>query len=239
MAVALVFVLAVTTTYYVLQFSGKVTSPVTVTGAGSASRTSSIRSTQSTLSSVTVGTCGSLCSSFTPHSIGYIGCSISEISVSGYDNYSANRGLFWAPYSTGGGLISGWDNPNSQYWLNFDAELTTYGQPKAVWVQICVSTTANFTYNDVVTAVQILRSKVPNAALFFSPLVTYPLNWNCTFANVPQSYTFADEAASNGLGVRGPNLGPWTASDMGSATCDPGTAGARTLVGTQLSSYFG
>ena len=197
-----------------------------------------------TSSSVTTGssnssTCGSNCSGLTRLSIGYIGCSITQISVSGYNNVT-DGGLFWNPaYPTGGGIINDWTNTSSPYWANFDRELGSFGQPRVVWMQVCVANPSPANFSMVVSAVQILRSKVPNATIFISPLATYGPGASCTFGNVTGSYSLASKAVADGLGHQGPFLGPWTAAEMGGADCDPHTTAALELVGTQLARFFG
>jgi len=227
-AAIIVLSIAASTTYIFTQFG--------VNGVRPATEGSPLTSSQG---SGALAVCGTVCSNFTAHSIGYIGCSISEISVTGY-NGATNKGLFWNPaYPTGGGVINDWANPSSSYWSGFESQLARFGQPRAVWVQVCVANPIKASYSLVASAIQILRSKAPHAVFFVSPLVTYGPGTNCGFGNVTGSYSLANEAVANGLGLAGPDLGPWSVADMGGASCDPHTSSALSLVGTQLTSFFG
>src|SRR5208282_3197217 len=181
------------------------------------------------------------------NSIGYIGCSNTEDAVIGY--YAVqNRGLFWAPYDTYGGVVSEWAHlANQQYWANFSEQILTYGQPQIVWVNLCEFAASPATFSDVQNMLSILRSYTPNAVFYLSPLNSYVSGYVCplTGANGVQDTTnLANEAVAAGLALQGPILGPLGPTPVGNPTggtllnsCHPNTAG-EVLLGTQLASFF-
>jgi len=178
-------------------------------------------------------------SSLAPHSIGYVGCSNTADAVSGYYMVT-NNGLFWRPYSTGGGSLDQWANPSSQFWVNFDAQVRQYGQPSEVWIQICERATNPLTYSIVQQTFSILGQHAPSASYFISPLNSYNPSNICSLTGpngVADATTLANEAVSNGLAAAGPVLGPLTAQNTQSDLCHPNTAG-EILLGGQLASFF-
>ena len=181
------------------------------------------------------------------NSIGYIGCSNTEDAVIGY--YAVqNRGLFWAPYDTYGGVVSEWAHlANQQYWANFSKQISTYGQPQIVWVNLCEFAASPATFSDVQNMLSILRSYTPNANFYVSPLNSYVSGYVCplTGANGVQDTTnLANEAVAAGLALQGPILGPLGPAPVGNPaggtlqnSCHPNTAG-EILLGAQLASFF-
>ena len=181
------------------------------------------------------------------NSIGYIGCSNTEDAVIGYFAVQ-NRGLFWAPYDTYGGVVSEWAHlANQQYWANFSEQILTYGQPQIVWVNLCEFAASPATFSDVQNMLSILRSYTPDAVFYISPLNSYVSGYICplTGANGVQDTTnLANEAVAAGLASQGPILGPLGPAPVGNPTggtlqnsCHPNTAG-EILLGTQLASFF-
>jgi hypothetical protein len=178
-------------------------------------------------------------STLPPHSIGYVGCSNSADAVGGY-YLVMNVGLFWNPYSTGGGSLDRWANPSSQYWVNFDAQIRQYGQPIEVWIQICERATYPLTYSMVQQTFLILNQHAPSAKYYISPLNSYNPSNICSLTGpngVADATALANEAVSNGLASAGPVLGPLTAQNTQSDLCHPNTAG-EILLGGQLASFF-
>jgi hypothetical protein len=169
--------------------------------------------------------------SLNQHSIGYIGCSESALAVEGYGNMS-DGGLFWPNYQTGRGVIYDWSNSSSNYWSLFDQELATYGQPQEVWIQVCVSaaTVSVTSYQTLLDTLEILRSKVPSATFYISPIQLFDPPYMCSITQttgVPYAFSLVSQGISNGLAKAGPDLGPLAYQLMGGNICDPKGPGGQ------------
>jgi len=198
--------------------------------------TTSTGSSTSTTQFVTTSTLGG------PFDIGYIGCSNTEDSVVGYQNIvtNPNQKRFWLAYNTSAGTLDQWADANSVYWMRYQQQLATYGQPKIVWVQICEHVAVKLTTTMLIQAFKILRSFSPNATFYVSPLNTYSPVGLCSITgpNGIQDATSLDkQAVSHGLALQGPIMGPLTTSTTISDNCHPNQAGEQ-LLGTELKVFF-
>jgi len=218
--VVLVGVLVLGATYVITQISGNIVSTTT---------------TSRTTSNVSVASQRSL----GPHSIGYVGCSNTADAVAGY-YLVPNKGLFWQPYSTGGGSLDLWTSPSSQFWSLFDLQVQKYGQPSEVWIEICERAVAPLDFGMVQQVFKILRQRVPSGTYYISPLNSYSPSNICALTGpngVADAARLAEEAVSNGLSLAGPTIGPLTAQNTVSDMCHPNMLGER-LLGSQLASFF-
>ena len=179
------------------------------------------------------------------HSIGYLGCSNTRDSVSGYETTAGNRNLFWNPayFDTGGGTIEQWANSASSYWTKFGDQLRIYGQPAVVWVQLCENypKTQN-TYTEVQQLFTILKQRVPSGAFYLSAINIYNPSTLCSFMGPngqgeTDTVKWRDQAVAAGLALRGPDMGLLTATTTTFDGCHPNTAG-ESLLGTELFSFF-
>jgi len=177
----------------------------------------------------------------TPGSLGYIGCSNTEQSVAGYHSVS-DKGYFWPPYSTGGFGITAWSRPDTTAWMLFDQMVAKYGQPKAVWVELCEQAVSPVNFTSVRDELNILRAHTtPSAVFYISPLNLYAQGILCPATGphgVNDTIGFVNEAVVQGLAQRGPVLGPLATSLLQSDMCHPNSAG-QTLLGNQLAGFFG
>lgn len=96
------------------------------------------------------------------HSMGFIGCSMAENTAQGYVADGGTR--MWGPYGTGGLVVQSWTDPNSSAWQKFDQQVSMFGKPTAVWVQVCVFTNGA-TYDEV-------KQMIANARLHAAPGAT-------------------------------------------------------------------
>ena len=181
------------------------------------------------------------------HKIGYVGCSNTRDSVTGYHNTKGNRNLFWTPYNTGGGTIDLWANSKSSFWSLFSEQIQNFGQPQVVWVELC----ENFikvpdTYAEVQQLLANLKVHAPNAEVFISPINTYnPSAGLCTLMGTAgqgetDTNSWALQAVAAQLASAGPVLGPLTKTLIQSTDatqCHPNSQG-ELLLGGQLVQFF-
>lgn len=207
-------------------------------------------------------------------SIAYIGCSNTEISAMYYANLSTlypatyPRTLLW-PYSSsiyeiGGGSVEEWavDGPGPDgrnYWQAFRAAKAFYGEPAAVWVQLC----ENFQLRPSdYTAVQAmfahLQANTATRRYYVSAINTYnPYVYNpnplqgCSKMGAAtggsegedDTAAWAAHAVADGLALAGPALGPLNSLggpspiQTGSDGCHPNPPGGQSI-GAQLHNFF-
>ena len=177
----------------------------------------------------------------TAHSIGYIGCSNTVQAIQGYHNVPANRDLFWenTNYNLGGGSMDMWAPPTSSYWTLLDDQIAVYGQPQGVWIEMCVKPNTGTTYATITQVLSILRSHVPNATFFVSPLNEYAPTAVCPMIGDFWLNTigWSDQTQADALALRGPDLGPFDSSLLDTDLCHLNGAGSD-LAGRQLMDYF-
>jgi hypothetical protein len=175
------------------------------------------------------------------HSIGWVGCSNTYMSVLGYEATAGNHNIFWNPasYNTSGGKVNVWADPNANpnMWNLFNQQITKYGPPQIVWVQLCIA--GDDPYSDVQFIFNKLHIYAPNSNYYISALNSYNPSDYC-LANVAESVQYRDQSVADGLALRGPDLGPLTPSLIPPADpshCHPTVAGEAQL-GGQLFSFF-
>ena len=177
---------------------------------------------------------------YTENSVGYVGCSNSQMSVQGYRlNNAKNR--IWPDYDTGGKGMDEWANPNDSAWNGFDQKVKTYGQPVAVWVQIC-QVSFNDSLGVIKKAIDNLKQHAPSTTVYISAINSYSPPDVCPTIGPFQSGLagMAQSAVQSGLGLAGPNLGPLTQSQVASdyfGTCHPNDSG-KVFLGKQLGDFF-
>lgn len=176
-----------------------------------------------------------------PNSMGFIGCSMAENTAAGYRAIGGQR--MWGPYGTGGDVVQNWTDPNSAAWDKFDQQVAQYGQPTAVWVQICIFASSGATYDEVKTLIANARQHAaPDATIYITGQPLYDSGWTCNLAG-SSGPELTDELAQRAgddpdlnviyPGTFGP-LGQGTTSD----SCHANSAGEE-LLGQQAVQYFG
>ncbi|MGR6918003.1 cellulose-binding domain-containing protein [[Actinomadura] parvosata] len=132
------------------------------------------------------------------NSMGFIGCSMAENVAQGYVAVGGRR--MWGPYGTGGLVVQSWTDPDSSAWQKFDQQVSRFGRPTAVWVQICVFN-ANATYDEVKRLIaNARRHAAPGATIFITGQPLYDAGQTCFLAgaNGPQlTDSLARQAAAD------------------------------------------
>ncbi|HJR92251.1 MAG TPA: S-layer homology domain-containing protein [Acidimicrobiia bacterium] len=181
---------------------------------------------------------------FSPGSIGVIGCSNTAEHVVGYWQASDVDLLAAELPGLGGGSLAEWQDPGSKYWAEFAAAEPPAGY-EGIWIQICIRETEN---DGAMTAthqrwmesvVAEVRRRVGSVPLYVSPLNYYTGAEGCPLTG-PSGQTvtveLADWASSNLDVWRGPDTGPLDADQL-SDGCHLNQEGQH-LVGEQLVEFF-
>jgi hypothetical protein len=176
-----------------------------------------------------------------PRTMGFIGCSMAENTAQGYQAVGGER--MWPAYGTGGDVVQNWTNTNSAAWQKFDNQVAMYGEPTAVWVQICIFSFNGATYDEVKQLIANARSHAaPGATIYITGQPLYNDGWTCNLAGEggPElTDDLAQQAAADATqdvvyaGSFGP-LGQGTTSD----SCHANSAGQQ-LLGDQAVEKFG
>ncbi|MEO3755488.1 hypothetical protein [Streptomyces sp. B6B3] len=133
------------------------------------------------------------------NTMGFIGCSMAENVAQGY--VAVGGTTMWGPYGTGGAVVQSWTNTNSSSWQQFDQQAARYGEPTAVWVQICIFEWAGATYDEVKQLIANARQHAaPNATIYITGQPLYDDGNVCFLAgaNGPQlTESLAQQAAAD------------------------------------------
>jgi hypothetical protein len=109
------------------------------------------------------------------HSMGFIGCSMSENVAQGYVADGGQR--MWGPYGTSGMVVQSWTSTTSASWKLFDTQVAKYGKPSAVWVQVCIFASQGATYAEVKSLIANARQHAaPGAKIYITGQPIYPDN---------------------------------------------------------------
>jgi hypothetical protein len=179
----------------------------------------------------------------TDGTVGYVGCSVSQNAVEGYERLGGTR--FWTynqPY--GGGSVGRWmldlDTGNGRYWDGFDQALADR-PTQLIWWSIC---TIKSNPQDGVDNARLLlaeiRNRIPDAVVVVSAMPEYSGGHICDIAG-PGGPAFAqkvvDQLIVDGSVLPGPTMGPLAADETrdGCHATDEG----QTVMGRQLLDFFG
>ena len=175
------------------------------------------------------------------HSIAFIGCSNTWMTVEGYHNTPGNRDRLWEPYGTGGKTIRRWADPDDPIWKGFDRLIEkTYGQPAAVWVQLCEDERQPSDFDDVRQVIANLSADVTTRTFYISPLNSYSPKLLCQRMGndgIDDLIQLANLASATGLARRGPDVGPLSGATTETDRCHPDAQG-RLAVGGQLQAFI-
>jgi hypothetical protein len=119
-------------------------------------------------------------SSYPENSMGYIGCSMAQNVADGYRAVGGRR--MWGGYGTGGLVVQSWTDTNSSAWQLFDGQVALYGQPSAVWIQICIFFWDGATYDEVKQMIANTRNHAPGATIYITGQPFYPEGNVCFLA---------------------------------------------------------
>ncbi|KAI0839024.1 hypothetical protein F5Y06DRAFT_267218 [Hypoxylon sp. FL0890] len=115
------------------------------------------------------------------HTMGFIGCSMAENVAQGYVAVGGEH--MWGPYGTGGMVVQSWTSSTSASWRLFDQQVTKYGKPAAVWVQICIFQNPGVKYDEVKQMIANARSHAaPDATIYVTGQPLYPDGGTCFLA---------------------------------------------------------
>ncbi|KAI1415740.1 hypothetical protein F5Y13DRAFT_156710 [Hypoxylon sp. FL1857] len=115
------------------------------------------------------------------HTMGFIGCSMAENVAQGYVAVGGQR--MWGPYGTGGMVVQSWTSNSSPSWRLFDQQVTKYGKPAAVWVQVCIFQNPGVKYDEVKQIIANARSHAaPDALVYVTGQPLYPDGGTCALA---------------------------------------------------------
>lgn len=181
--------------------------------------------------------------------IGVAGCSNTSDFLAPYPTYSATDTLWYQNLAMSGGTLPVWADVNGEgvtYWSNFQANLEEFGA-RAVWYQICLrqrsTSPTGMTLGQqadleaVLTQIRALTSS--RTDIYVSPLNSYIEN-SCPATGpygVSNSIELANWASTEGLALRGPDLGPLAPDMVASDLCHPNALGAA-LGARQLAAFF-
>jgi len=202
---------------------------------------------------------------FKPYTWGYIGCSNTHDTISGYHLASDTAHLFWPfdRYHIEGMSVPHWIEPNSRAWIQYEHMTMRFNggnDPPVIWVQMCVDLNMRepnygpIDFNDVVTMLQLVRQHAPNSIVFVSPLQSYDPPTLCAKmgpdgAEIPTMMQWLHRAVAMGLAYPGPgvdgitNLGPLTSKTVIADGCHPSgfphpPGPGSVFLGKQLAGFF-
>lgn len=176
----------------------------------------------------------------TANSMGFIGCSMAENVAQGYVDQGGTR--MWGPYGTGGQVAQSWTDTNSSAWQNFDQQTDQFGDPTAVWVQICIFADAGATYDEVTQMIENAREHAASGAtIYITGQPFYDPGESCFLAG-PDGPELTDSLAQQAADDPSQNViypGSFILhSDEVSDGCHANAAGELSL-GTQALDFWG
>jgi hypothetical protein len=113
--------------------------------------------------------------------MGFIGCSMAHNTADGYT--LVNGMHLWPGYGIDGQVVQSWTNTNNaQSWGLFDQQKAMFGNPTAVWIQICIFAQQGVTAAEVRQMIANTRQHAPGAAIFISGQPLHEAGWVCSLA---------------------------------------------------------
>jgi hypothetical protein len=176
--------------------------------------------------------------------VGYVGCSMSQNAVEGYEALGgADMWSFRAPY--GGGGIGRWvvdiEGDRGRYWEGFDAELSSHPETSVVWLNICtVRQNQLDSFESAEAVIDEVTSRIPDVTIYVSAQPSYTDGHFCGLAGEGGPEAMAEVAAAvvdAGLALPGPLMGPLSEAQTRDG-CHANEEGQRVL-GEQLLGFFG
>lgn len=176
--------------------------------------------------------------------VGYLGCSMSQNSVEGYETAGGSK--MWshrAPY--GGGGVGRWfvdiAGDRGRYWEGFAAELESHPDTTVVWLNVCtVRQNQLDSFDSTAAVIDEINAHIPAATIYVSAQPSYTDGHVCGLAGEGGPEAMAEVAAAvvdAGLALPGPVMGPLTEAHTRDG-CHANEEGQRVL-GEQLLEFFG
>lgn len=176
--------------------------------------------------------------------VGFVGCSMSQNSVEGYESVGGtNMWSHRAPY--GGGGIGRWfidiGGDRGRYWEGFDAELAQNPDTAAVWLNVCtVRQNAQDSFDSAAAVIDEISDRIPGVTIYVSAQPTYADGHFCGLAGEggPEAMAaLVTEIVDAGLALPGPVMGPLTEAQTRDG-CHANEDG-QLVLGRQLLDFFG
>lgn len=228
--------------------AGQETTPQTMAAAASSSTTTTTVVTTTSSSAAPESTTTASPVSEPPGDIdgtvGFVGCSMSQNSVEGYESLGGSRmWSFRVPY--GGGGIGRWyldiTEDRGRYWEGFDAELAANPDTSTVWLNLCTLRQNRLdSFESAAAVISEIEARIPGTTVYVSGQPDYSDGHVCGLAGDggPEAMAaIADELVAAGLALPGPVMGPLSEAQTGDG-CHAGEDGRRVL-GQQLLDFFG
>lgn len=175
--------------------------------------------------------------------VGFVGCSMSQNSVEGYEAVGgSNMWTFRLPY--GGGTIGRWNDGlggRGDYWGGFDKGLELDPDTTAIWWNLCtIKGSPQDSFENAVHILDEIRTRIPDARVFVSAQPTYSEGHVCGLAGEGGPELMVQLSAAlveAGLVEQGPTMGPLSQPQTRDG-CHANEDGQR-LLGQQLLDFFG
>lgn len=175
--------------------------------------------------------------------VGYVGCSMSQNSVEGYEAVGGtNMWTFRLPY--GGGTIGRWNDALSgrgDYWGGFDKALDLNPNTSVVWWNLCtVKGSPQDSFENAVAVLDEIETRIPGVEVYVSAQPPYSGGHVCGLAGDggPELMEqVAQQLIDAGLVQRGPNMGPLSKPETRDG-CHANEDG-QAVLGRQLLDFFG
>lgn len=175
--------------------------------------------------------------------VGYLGCSVINNAVRGYEDVGGTK-IWPIITSYGGGTVGRWweeinGGGRGRYWEPFRQAVEAHPDIDTFWWGLCSNRSEDDTYEHALVVVDALRDLVPDAVLYVSAMPDYP-DHVCRITQttaVPAMQELTGRLVADGAALLGPVLGPLR-QDQTSDGCHANRDGAA-LMGEQLVTFFG
>ncbi len=223
--------------------SSSIAATTTTTGASSTVSTTTTTATEPSTTTTATRDGADSVSGELEGTVGYVGCSMSQNSVEGYEAVGGtNMWTFRLPY--GGGTIGRWNDGLSgrgDYWGGFDKALDLNPDTSSVWWNLCtVKGSPQDSFENAVSVLDEIQNRIPGVDVFVSAQPPYADGHVCALAGDggPELMEqLAQQLVDAGLVQQGPDMGPLTKAETRDG-CHANEDGQQ-ILGQQLLDFFG
>lgn len=113
--------------------------------------------------------------------IGVVGCSVTLDAVRGYGRIGGSRLWPGNELNYGLGTVSAWAEPDTEFWQQFEADLTEYADTSQIWWQLCAGNDDD-SLDEALETLAMLRSLAPDASIYVSAQPSYSQDHVCPIA---------------------------------------------------------